>query len=1054
MKKVSIIILLLIVISFLPVINNNQSILVTAQEERGNTGGGNETVNTNQSSGVQPPNENQPQATPPSIANNFTSPSIYSNTIHFQPGEEFVGLCYPWLVFKHNFLDLSSWTYTPGIGGDTAVSVSCGDQKDYFIVRGMQGVYVISRVSGQIEEAIPLTTMRYIGFSHGELAFSSSNMTRIMVHTPFQGDIYIHVDAVNMSIITQAFGVYHGVPFVVSIASDGKQTRLLYSIQTKTVVVAQLSNLSNAVYVYNNYIIVENDGIDVYEIREPSIPDIVRLDQYRVYVPVNIHKFLKGDLNELYLSTEDGSLVNVSIIDRTWDFLGQATLTPVGIYVPNGFDIRRSTTYVPYKGVVYPIPGMAVARIGPLVFTNVILGVTENGTLIVVPVIWGTTRTTLIAKEQIDGTLQLTGDDGKVRTVRLTLPPGIYVLPRNSTIVTNLGAIKLDRPEAYYPPEMQTTPVLATSLIKYKVADFPKTFQVIDTLKNVKYVTSGGGKLLVIQTDKAIVYSEYGVETVIPGVWKFGGISNYVVLYDGATFRVFDLAGNPVTAYSAFVVNKPIYTTVVKTRTGFDIHVFLLSQHVVINKTGVYNVKDYPAPRKQDVISGVQVTLYTYPEVKYGKFTYHIPQASNVEVNMYKVAWTINNQWFILDIANGTVYVLMNAPNGKIYPLGNYLAYYNNNTLSIIPLKSWIVSSCYVNINAPDFANIYIDGKLVGKGSLKYFADCGKSLNITATAQYYNPDVKIVKVKSGGVTVNLNPKPRISLVTLHVITPKNLPVNSITAEIDKQTVVWYNNDVLKLIAGKPYNITVTGFQPYDVCQHPTLKNVVFQEGTDSLSIPCKITGSILGMKSNVTSLVTIIDATTNQTVNAIQIPGNNTVYMRVNTGTYIIVSKPLESGYVTRTVNVTVPDKQVVLIDITPYPYSKLIISAIPEIANIQVLNMNGTVIGQGVGNLTVKLTPGAYQITADAPGYQQYVNVINITAGESKILNITLTPIQNQPVKKHKPIWLRTQFQILTLVVVIGAVAFAIWYRKRKEAEQLVGGEELPIEESEGGGE
>ena len=1050
MKKMSIFILTLVLLSLLPIANTNHPVLVTAQE-RG--GGGNQTT-TNQTGGVQAPNENQPEAEPPSIANNFTSPSIYTNTIHFQFNEEFIGLCYPWLVFKHNFLDLSSWTYTPGIGGDTAVSVSCGDQKNYFIVRGIQGVYVISRVSGQIMEAIPITTMHYIGFSHGELAFSSTNMTRVMIHTPFQGDIYIHVDT-NMTIVDQAFGVYKGVPFIVSIATSGKESFLLYSIQTKTIVVTQLANLSNAVYVYNNYIIVENDGIDVYKINEPSIPDIVRLDQYRVYVPVNINKFLRGNLNELYLTTDDGSLINVSIIDRTWDFLGQASLTPVGIYVPNPIDIRRSTTYVPYKGVIYPIPGKAVARIGPLVFTNIILGATENGTLIVVPVIWGTTRTTLIAKQEVDGTLQLTSDDGEVRTVRLSLPPGVYVLPRNSTIVTNIGAIKLDRPEIYYPPEMQTAPILSTSVIKYKVADFPKTFQVLETIKNVKYVASGGGRLLIIQSDKAIVYSEYGVEAVIPGVWKFGGISSYVVLYDGASFRIYDLAGNPVKAYSAYVVNNPIYVTPVKTPTGFNIHVFLPSQHVVINKTGVYTIRDYPAPRKQDMVSGLSVTLYSHPEVKYGKFTYHIPSASHVAINMYKVAWVNGTQWYVLDIVNGSVYVLMHTPSGKIYPIGDYLAYYNNGVVNVIPFKSWVVSSCYVKVIAPSFANIYIDGKFVGKGKLNYFAECGKSLNITATAQYYNPATKIVKVHSGGVTINLNPQPRVSLVTLHVITPKNLPINSITASVDGETVVWYNNDALKLIAGKPYNITITGFQPYDVCEHPTLKNMVFQEGQDSLSIPCKITGSVLGVKSNITSVVTIIDMETNQTVTALQLSSGNPAYIRVRTGSYIITSKPLVEGYVPRTVNVTVPDKQVVLVDITPYPYSKLIISSIPEIANIQVLNMNGTTIGQGTGNLTVKVPPGTYQIIADAPGYQQYVNIINVTAGESKILNITLTPLQNQPVKKHKPIWQKTQFQIITLVVVILAVIFAIWYRKKKESEQLVGeGEELPIETEAGGGE
>ena len=1038
--------LLLLTIILLSMIVVPSTVPAHAQEE------GTQPVNppTNQTTTTST-NETNTTA-PPSNETNQTSetPTIYSNTIHFTEGERFIGVCYPWVVFTHNFLDLSSWTFTPGIGGDTAISVSCGD--DYFIVEGISGVYVVSRSTGRIVEGIPLQNMEYIGYAKGLLAFKTIT-DNVIVHTPFQGDMYIPLQVgVNQTIVNIKFGVVSGVPFVAYIIASNNTVTLKYSTQTKTVNITTLPPTSTGLYVYDKYIIVENDGIEVYRVDEPSTPIITKLSQYTIYLPLDIEDFVRGNLNELYLYTVDGSIIKVDIIDRSWDFLGQGVITKVGIFVYNDVDPQLSTTYVPIQGTIYPIPGEAIARIGNLVFTNIIVGAGENGTITTVPVLWSAVKSVVISKEEINGILQVTDDNGEVKTIRLSLPPGIYMLPRDSTIVTDLGAIKIDKPEVYYPPVMQNAPIISTSLVKYSVTDFPSSYQSMDTFENVKYVASGGNKLLIILPDRAVVYAPYGVVTVIPGVWEWGGISNYIVLYDGASFRVFDLAGNPLASYSAFIVNQPIYVSVVKTTRGFDVHLYLDRQHIVVNETGVYNIPDYPAPRMEDMVSGLRVTLYAHPEVKYGEFVYHIPYADNVEINMYTASWTYEDKWYILDIPNGTVYVFMNAPTGVIYPLDNYLGFLENNTLMILPYKAWIVSGCYVDINAPSFADIYINNKYIGQGSMRYYTSCGKLLNITATAEYHKPDSKMVVVNPGGVNVTLSPEPRISFVTLQVISPENLPVNAIVAEVDNKTIVWYNNDVHQFIAGKPYNIRIVSFQPYDVCEHPSFANVIFQEGNDTFTVHCQITGSVLGVKSDVPTLVSI-STETGEPVTTIQLQPGSPAFIQIDPGTYIIKSKPIVEGYVERELNVTVPEKEIVVVDVTPYPYSKIIISAIPEIADIQVMDMNGTVIGEGTGNLTVEVLPGQYQIIATAPGYQQYFEVVNVTAGESKIVNITMIPQPTQTQPPPKPFWQKTPFQLATIGAVVAAVIFALWWRKRREASEVGEVGEVPIETEGGGG-
>jgi len=965
------------------------------------------------------------------------APPIYANMIHF-PGSRFVGVCYPWVVFAQGFLDLSAWVFTPGIGGDEATSVICGD-KD-FIVVGAAGVYLVSRDTGAIIQALPTAgDTKFIGHSGGFLAFLLGG-EKVVVRTPFQGDTVIPLQLDGGRLRAIKFGAISGHIFVAYIVEAQGSVALRYSTPVRTVTAAALSPASSALHIHGRHIIVENDGVEVYEVADPSLPSIRKLPGYSVYLPFDIASFVKGDFSELYLYTADGAVIKLDLQGRRWSYLGHGVVTDAGIFVHSRFDPARSTTYVAVRGVVHPVPGFAVARIGGLVFTNLLSGDGGAEAAVLYPV----ERSVLVATRSLDGVLQVTDDGGEVRLIKLRLAPGTYILPRGSTVATDMGLILLDKDEVFYPPPIQETQVAPASPVRYLVLEFPRTYQVLDTFEGVVHVSGGGGRLLIVMRDRAVVYAPYGVAAVIPGVWRWGGISDHVVLYDGATLRVYDLAGNPRASYAAFILEEPLQAQAVKTGRGYDVHLLFRGQHVVVNATGVFNIPDYPVPRKEDKVSGLRVNLYAQPEVRYGVFTYRIPSADRVEVNMHTVAWTQGSTWFILEVPLMTVYAFLNAPSAAIYPLGDYLAVLAGGTLRILPFKSWIVSACFVDIVAPPFASIYVDGRLVGNGSLRFYAECGRRVDIVAVAEYHSPDSVSVTVAPGGVRVALAPKPKVSLVRLHVLAPGGLPVEAVEVEVDGERMVWNVGEVKGFVAEKPHEIYVSSFRPYDVCRPQAFSNVRFREGEDALVVPCQLVGSVLGIKSDVPVLVAVYTERGELVMTAQVMPGVP-VFTLAEPGAHILKSKPVEGKYVEREVTVFIPERQVVLVDVTPLPYGRLVVRAVPEVARIQVMDWNGTLVGEGVGEVAVDVPPGFYQVAAAAPGYLQYFEMVEVRAGETKEVSAVLAPQPPATAPAPRPIWENRLFQLLVVLAVLAAAVIVALWRRRRAAREVGG--EAPFE-------
>jgi len=959
---------------------------------------------------------------PPTAAAQELPP--YTNMITLPAGEEAVGLCYPWLVLTHSFLDLSTWTMTPGIGGDRAELVECGD--DYFIVVGANGVYVVNREDGAIIDVVLLGAMEYLGSTAGTIALYDPIESLVVVHSPGSGDMHVPLP---QAVVALAYTVVSGVPIVAYIADYPGARVLALASPTRTVNITELPAGSTAVAANGATVYVEYEGLRAYTIVDAAALEAAEDPAATVYLPFGLSAVLRVDPPTVYVRTDGGSIVAVDTEDKTWALVGAGELTPVGVYLNVSDEPAAATTYVRVGDEYYPVPGRAVARIGSLVVTNYPDG---EGT---VPVLWPLNRTALIATAPVAGLLQVPDGD-TVRVVRVDLPPGTHILPRGATILTDHGLIPLDADIVYYPPPDYPEPAPPEAPVAYTVADYPEKHQVVDEFTGVSYVTSGAGKLLIITHRQAIVYAESGVVTVIPGVWKWGGVGEKIVLYDGASIRVYDYAGNPVAAHQAYIIDDPVHVTYYD---GY-VDVYGATYHVRIAPDGSIETLESGAPAKLDPVYGVEVVLAEPARVRLGEFAYTIPEFESVNVNLLQVAWTapLDNEtavWFILDIANATVYALLGAPRGEVYPLGDYLAYYNGSSLRVLPYKSWVASNCYVDIVAPDSARIYVDGVLVGEGSIRYYADCYRTIRVKAEMDYHRPDEKLVTVRPGGVKVELEPEPLVSLVTLEVLAPESLPVEAVTLSIDGEVTTWRVGEAREMIAGKPYNITVLSFHPFDVCHHPTLQ-ATFREGEDTLQVPCEPAGAVLGVKSSVPARVTILRDGLPMAVATVD--EGRPFYTLVEPGDYTIVSEPMEEGYANRTVNVTVPPYEVVVVDVTPYKYSRLVVVSIPPIADIQVLDLNGTVVASGVGNVSAVVPPGEYQVIATAPGFQQYVDFVVVGPGESRIVNVTLVPLQTQTQAPEERPSLRVHAAVAAAIAA-GVAAALLWRRRRIEEAEVV---------------
>jgi len=923
-----------------------------------------------------------------------------------------VGTCYPWLVFADgSVLNLVTGTRLV-VAVPPVYEAGCGEETVALI--GDDVVTIIDKETGAGKSIVVATNFTLVRVA-GDVVALSTNDT-VIVHTPGAGDYYIPLGlAENETLIDVDFNYFPNTGPVVAYITEYNGTRTL-RIRTLTGLLHQ-----RTVDVSTDAVLAI-DGLVIYDGRYGL--QALRIDStaassawaYYLAFPGDIAD-LRGDTVTNIIAVDKlGGVYKISLADKTWEFIAQgAELTPVGVHV-------SGWTYV-IDETIYMVPGRAVAVLGNAVVT------TMGGTTVLYPV-QATMFSTMVP---LNGHLVLP-DDGVSLYVAVDLVPGSYLLPRGSALVVGDKTIEVDGELVTYPP---AAPAITTaSTVEYRARLFPDAYTPVLELGGIRFATAGGGVIVAINDTAAIiVYSTYHEPLVIPGTWEWGGAGDAVVLYDGATLRVYDFAGNQIAAYPYFD-GRPDYATVAGETVILYYHADRTITKIGAGYIEKVSVDEY---RVTDPSTGLTLTFTTPPLVVLGDFVYPVPApADQVAISRYSAAWGQNGTYSLLSTVDGAVYTVVAAPwpDAKPLPLGSKLALLHNGTLTVLPVKAWMDQGCYVDIYAPENATITVNGKYAGTGPhVRVYAECGELLTITAELPYHNPATQVVTVAPGGVTVELEPQPRIAQVTLEVRAPESLVVESVEMYIDGERTIWRVGEVRELVAGKEYNIRAVAFEPADVCEEVEL-TVTFDEGPNTLIIPCRLKGPVFAITSEVPVRVTVHYNNRPYATYTV-LPGKPAYMLAPGAGDYTFIAEPLEDGYAARVVNATLPNTDPALyrVDVTPLPYGLIKVSVVPANATIVVTDMNGTVIATGAGTVEVQVPPGAYLIQATAPGYAPATEMVTVDAGTVVERTITLAPAARpeEPSPLQSP-----EVQAGAALAVLAGAGVIMWWRRRKRKKVI----------------
>jgi len=921
-----------------------------------------------------------------------------------------VGVCYPWLVFDHFLFNLPAGRMFPGVGGDLAMEVFCGGE--FFVVRGARGVYVFSLSTGVMREAFYLSP---------EHVFVGAKRDTVAVYDKESGVVFVKVIkgdsdvAVPLSASPRFidYDVVQGIPLVAySVESEEGSS---YRLANPAFEVELPLRGSGALLLSGETLYVEHEGVVTVKV----------LDARRLHVsvassasfPFRITEMVKL-FGDLILARSHGTLLLVDAARKTFEVVGSAVPTPVGYYVPDA-----DTTYVVTRSGIRPAPGYAVGMFSDdAVFTNV---ASEEG---FTAALWPLRTSILVAFTDIDGVMYA----GR-HAMKLTLPAGAYRLPMGAVIWSGQHVILLDRDEVYYPEASEEDKPVSVPTVKYSVASFPEKYVPLETFSGVESVVVGGNRALLIQSVRAVVYSEYGVSASIPGVWVFGGVGRCVVLYDGASFRLYDFAGNPIASYQYLVLSPPKHVTCDSERGKYYAVLYYDTEVVRVGEDGARSERS-DVLRVRDPVSGLTASFGVPVEVSLGEFRYALPpNATNLQVNGYLASWSRAGGLYVLSVKDSAVYVLAGAPDGALfYPLGDYVLAHREGTVEVLPYKSWVVRQCYVDVETDPDATVYVNGKLAGTGSLRVYTECVRQLTIRAEKPHHKPAVEEVLVVRP-VTVTLKPVPMTSRVKLEVVAPAGLNITGATVSLDDRAVEWSVGEEKELLA-KTYKVVVFDFKPVDVCAS-LAANITFREGADTLRVPCELTSSVLVLRSRTHTAVEVVRMPEEAVVASVVVLAGETKHVLVQPGVYEVLSKPMEPGYSAKNLTARVGERAVVVLDVTPLPTGRIEVRSNVEYASITVARLDGTVVATGDGTLVVDVEPGEYTVQVSAPGYTAHYEIVEVQAGEIITVEAVLSPLATEvaPPPPPQPLWQRREIQLASILALIVAAALVLLWRRRR---------------------
>lgn len=946
--------------------------------------------------------------------------------------ERLVGACYPWLVTEHFLINLATGETKDGIGGDTAQGVEGCEQ--HIIVRATYGVYVFSRATGLIVDAVHLDqqSLAYVGSSGDTVAaYDSLNSA---VHVKIIGTKSTAVIRVQQPVLNISYSFVGYVPVVAYsvVSTDGAAT---YVVSNPGVSSSIPARGTGAVLISGNRVYVESQGILVLEVTNPLT--LAYRELFHIPLPVRLTRFI-AVVGDYLLGSSDGILVRINVNERSGEFrrfetVGVAEPTPVGYYVP-----ATRTTYVITESGTYPVPGYAVAKLNRAVFTNILR---RDGTI--VPALWALNPAVLVVTVPLNGVLY----DGEY-AVKVSLAPGTYRMPRGSVISDGVKSLVLSEPEVVYPPAESKREPVSVSNVRFYVSSFPSRYLPLDRFTDVLFASSGAGRLLIIQSDRAIVYAGYGVSASIPGAWVYGGVGDCVVLYDGASFRLYDYSGEPIASYSYYLVGKPDYVTCRRVSADYAVEVYvnLYRERITVTPAGAV-VEQNPERHVADP-RGATVYYTATPRVEYAGIVVPVPQgARDIRVSGLWATW-LTAGVNILSIPDSVIFVLLNPPAGATaYPLNGELFavyFYNEGRLDILPYRAWFVQRCYVDVEAPQDADIFLNDRYVATGSARVYVPCNAKVVLEARQIYHKPKRAEVLVTEP-TKLTLLPEPMVASVVLNVVAPKGLNITSVVMRVDGTETVWNVGEVRTMIA-KPTLFEVVSFMPADACTKEAY-NVTLVEGLNRLNVFCRLVSPVLALTSSVPATVKLYVVGALMPLQVVHVAPGSVSYVLSPVGDVRLVSEPTVPNYVPKELNVSVFEFKVYELDVTPYPMSKIIVQSSVATASITVYDETGNVRATGTGVLEVEVLPGKYVVFVQAPDHEPFSTQVDVPPGDAATVVAVLRALAvEEGAPPERPFWERIEFQA-TAVAIVAAVAVAVlWWRRRKTkevAEELVKGEE-----------
>lgn len=944
--------------------------------------------------------------------------------------ERLVGACYPWLVTEHFLINLATNETLIGVGGDFAQSVEfCGDA--YFVVRAAFGAYVFSKSGLMVDSVYLGSALRFVGASDNTIAVydvQSSAVYVKLVNSKSTAVVHVHQPVLT---ITYSFLQY--VPVIAYSVLSGNETS--YFIANPGTLASIPVAGTGAITMRGNRVYVERNGVLVLEITNPVTLSYREL--FYIPLPIRVTRFISV-IGDYLLASSDNVLVLINVNEKSRDFrkinvIGDAVPTPIGYFV-----LASLTTYVITEKGIYPVPGYAVAKLDNIVFTNIVRR--DEG--VIIPVMWSVTSTVFVTITPFDGMLY----DGEY-AVKLTLAPGAYRLPRNAVVSDGVRNIVLSEPEVVYPPATVAQEPVAVSNIKFHVSNFPSQYLPIDVFHNVVFVASGAGRLVIVQPDKATVYAGYGVSTSIPGVWVYGGAGDCIVLYDGASFRLYDYSGEPIASYSYYLVRDPDYVTCRRvSASDYAVELYLNGFSEKITILGTMAKVEQNQERRVSDPRGVTAHYTATPRIEYSGVIIPVPaNAKDLRISGLWATWmtaSIN----VLSVLDSSVFVLLNPPaNTTAYPINNELLavyFYEEKRLDILPYKAWYVQNCYVDVDTMPDADVFLNGKHIATGSVRVYMPCYTRATIEARLVHHRPKKAEVYV-TGPMKLTLLPEPMIANVVLNVIAPRGLKISSVVMRIDGVETLWNVSEAKSLLA-KPTTLEVVSYIPIDACAKDVY-NVTLMEGMNTLNVQCRLVAPVLALTSSIPATVELYAVGAMFPSQVVYVEPGVTSYMITPVGDIRLVSKPAIKGYVTKELNVSVTDVRVYELDITPYPMSKIIVRSTVPVATITVYNETGGVVATGVGSLEVEVVPGKYTVFAQAQGYMSFSMPVDVPPGEAVTIDAILKEVVVE-VPPEKPMWERVEFQALSILAVVAVAVVVLWQRRKKAkevTEELVKGEE-----------